>query len=63
MGRVSSEELAGVHVPGRHMCWMEVHSGVGSARGDTVVCGQQGTQCLFRWQTPPAPQQLVSRHI
>lgn len=30
-----------MHVPGRRMCWMEVLSGVASARGDAVVTGAQ----------------------
>lgn len=33
--------VGGVHVPGHRMCWMEVHSGVGAARGDTIVTGAQ----------------------
>lgn len=43
--------LRGGVCSGRHCCdW-------------SPTCRQQGTQCLFRWQTLPAPQQLISRRI
>lgn len=40
-----TEEAGSVHVPGRGMCWMEVHFGVASTQGVTVVTVVQRAGC------------------